>query len=165
MRSVALSRFAKSLGIGHTPRMDAHSFTKEDIESVRGALSELVTLPESISITGIPAHEFRLLQQAGLIKAHHVGTYFGDKGARFMRSDVITLVELACAAAGSDDGDALNLYRFARRSGYRVGEVLAMVVQGEMVPCRLDPEATGFRKLMFKWDSKVVSPNSVIELV
>ncbi|WP_412049013.1 hypothetical protein ACK6D9_14265 [Hoeflea sp. Naph1] len=144
----ALSRFAKHLGIGHTPWKDAHSFSNEDVIALRDKLAEMISLPETIVITGVPAHEFRFLERAGLIKGH-TGLVRGSKGTRYLRSDVVMLVERVCAAAKDDDIDATTLFSYAKQTRQSQGEVMRMVVEGELVPCRLDPKAVGFRRLLF----------------
>lgn len=145
----ALSRFAKSLEIGHTHWKDAHSYSAEDIDALREKLGELITLPETIEITGMPAHEFRFLERAGLIKGYYLGFFKGLKGVRYLRSEVLELVERAWAGAGNSEGDAVTLFTYFKQTGRPQGEIMTMVVKGELVPCRLDPKATGFRRLMF----------------
>jgi hypothetical protein len=146
----ALSRFAKHCEIGHTPWKDAHSFSDDDIKALRDKIAELITLPETIEITGVPAHEFRFLERAGFINGYHLGTVSGVQGVRYVRSEVVALVERAWATAGTDECEAMTLFSCAKTRGIKQGEVMTMVITGELVPCRLDLEAIGFRRLMFK---------------
>jgi hypothetical protein len=144
----ALSRFAKYFGIGYTPRKAAHSFSKEDVEALQAKINELISLPETIAITGVPAHEFRFLERAGLIKGH-TGMVRGAKGTRYLKSDVEKMVAKALGNVREETGEMVTLWTYARQRQLPQGEVITKVVKGELIPRRLDGQATGFRRLMF----------------
>jgi hypothetical protein len=91
------------------------------------------------------------LEQAGFIKGRHLVTVDGVQGVRYVRFEIVALVERAWATAGTDECDAMTLFSCAKTKGIKQGEVMTMVIKGELVPCRLDLEATEFRRLMFRY--------------
>jgi hypothetical protein len=148
----ALSRFAKHFGIGYTPRKAAHSFSKEDVEVLQAKINELISLPETVALTGVPAHEFRFLERAGLIKGH-TGMVRGAKGTRYLKSDVEKMVAKALANVWDEAGEMVTLWTYARQRQLPQGEVITKVVKGELVPRGMDGQATGFRRMMFGVDN------------
>jgi hypothetical protein len=144
-----LSRFAKRFGIGHTPWKDAHSFSKEDVEALRAKVADLITLQETIPITGILGHEFRFLERAGFIDSHP-GLIPNDKAVRYLRADVVALVDrvLTMAEEGGD-GEGVSLFSYAKRTGQKQGEVLVRIMRGGPLSAGTVSEATGFRRLLF----------------
>lgn len=144
-----LSRFAKRLGIGHTPWKDAHSFSKEDVEALRARIEDLITLQETIPITGIPGHEFRFLERAGFIDSHS-GVIPDNKAVWYLRSDVVALVERVLAIAqegGADEG--ITLFSYAKQTGQKQGEVLVLTLEGKTPIIGTYCQAVGLRKLVF----------------
>ncbi len=145
----ALSKFAKRLGIGLTPWKDQHSFSREDLEQLRAKIADLITLPETIPITGIPGHEFRFLERAGYIESHS-GLFPKSPAVRYLKAEVVSLVERTLTIdAARQEGDAISLFSYAKRNGMKQGEVLVKLLSGEVstTPRRFD--AVGFRKLTF----------------
>lgn len=147
--SKALSRFAKRLGIGLTPWKDQHSFSKEDLEQLRAKIADLITLPETIPITGIPGHEFRFLERAGYIESHS-GLFPKSPAVRYLKADVVSLVERTLAVETTQpEGDAISLFSYAKRTGMKQGQVLECIFRGTVMPVSLTPSVVGFRRLRF----------------
>ncbi len=141
-----LSRFAKHLGVGHTPWKDAHSFSKDDVEALRTKLADLITLPETIPITGIPGHEFRFLERAGFI-THHSNLISHSPAVRYLREDVVALVEQALAVKTTAEGNGVSVSSYARRTKQALGGVFVQVLKGEMAVVGLSADGTGLRRL------------------
>jgi hypothetical protein len=142
-----LSRFAKRLGIGHTPWKDAHSFSKADVDALRAKVSDLITLQETIPIRGIPGHEFRFLERAGFIDSHS-GLIPDNKAVRYLRADVVALVERVLAKAREDGVDeGITLFSYAKQTGQKQGEVLVSLFRSQMAVGVMIDNCTGFRQL------------------
>lgn len=145
-----LSRFAKRFGIGHTPWKDAHSFSKEDVEALRAKVADLITLQETIPITGIPGHEFRFLERAGFIDSHP-GLIPDDKAVRYLRADVVALVDRVLAMAEEvGDGEGVTLFTYAKRTGQKQGEVVVNILNRATTAELLPLNSSGFRRLGFR---------------
>ncbi|KQY66906.1 hypothetical protein ASD52_09680 [Ensifer sp. Root142] len=141
-----LSRFAKHFGIGHTPWKDVHSFSKDDVETLRHKLADLITLPETIPITGVPGHEFRFLERAGFIVSHP-NLFTASPAVRYLRDDVVNLVDQAVARAGMETSAAASVSSYARRTNQALGSVLVQVLKGKLALVGLSPDGTGLRRL------------------
>lgn len=142
-----LSRFAKRLGIGHTPWKDAHSFSREDVEALRAKVADLITLQETIPITGIPGHEFRFLERAGFIDSH-AGLIPDNKAVQYLREDVKALVErLLAMASGCDSRDGDSLFSYAKRTEQKQGQILVGIATHGYVFSIRETSLTGFRQL------------------
>lgn len=145
-----LSQFAKRLGIGHTPWKDAHSFSKEDVEALRAKVADLITLQETITITGIPGHEFRFLERAGFIDSH-AGLIPGSPAVRYLRADVLALVErvLAMAQDGAPS-EGITLFSYAKQTGQKQGKVLVSIFGNNTPSCVDSNTGNGLRRLLFE---------------
>ncbi len=141
-----LSRFAKHFGIGHTPWKDVHSFSKDDVEALRLKLGDLITLPETIQITGVPGHEFRFLERAGFI-AHHANLISHSPAVRYLRADVVALVAQALAVKARAEGGGVSVSSYARRTKQALGSALAQVLKGKLAVVGLSPDGTGLWRL------------------
>lgn len=150
-----LSHFAKHFGIGHTPWKDVHSFSKDDVEALRLKLADLITLPETIQITGVPGHEFRFLERAGFI-THHANLISHSPAVRYLRADVVALVAQALAVKTKTEGGGVSVSSFARRTKQALGSVLVQVLKGKLSVVGLSPDGTGLRRL------RVALPESMI---
>jgi hypothetical protein len=79
---------------------------------LQAKIDELISLPETIAITGVPAHEFRFLERAGLIKGH-TGMVRGAKGTRYLKSDVEKMVTRALGNVWEETGEMVTLWTYA----------------------------------------------------
>ncbi|NKM92321.1 TniQ family protein [Rhizobium leguminosarum] len=141
-----LSRFAKLFDIGHTPWKDVHSFSKDDVETLRLKLADLITLPETIPITGVPGHEFRFLERAGFITSHQK-IIAGSPAVRYLRADVLALVDDMVAKASREGSAGASVSSYARRTNQALGTVIEQVFNGQVAVVGLSAEGTGLRRL------------------
>lgn len=141
-----LSRFAKQFDIGHTPWKDVHSFSKDDVETLRSKLADLITLPETRSITGVPGHEFRFLERAGFITSHQT-IVAGSPAVRYLRADVFALVDGMITTVDKGGTDGASVSSYSRWTNQALGSVLEQVFKEKLPVVGLSPLGTGLRRL------------------
>ncbi|MBY3433216.1 hypothetical protein HFN89_03340 [Rhizobium laguerreae] len=125
--------------------IDEATYTK-----IKGYADDLITLPETIAITGVPAHIFRQLVKMGF--AHEVlgMTTGGTWGPRYLATEVRELVDRlrSCVSTGMT-AETRTLGGYARRIGVSEGEVLARTLRGELAPAAMDKSRNGLRALYY----------------
>lgn len=148
----ALSKLIRSQNLLPNARWDhqTHYIDEKAFQNIKDTLDDLMPLNKTFPLTGIPAHEFRLLAKDGLITEHVGLSRNSSKSPHYSRRRIIELVEAAWAACeGADAGKTFSLFGYARRHQIKQGDVLIQVFRGKIKPVGLDKEANGFRKLRF----------------
>lgn len=126
---------------------------------MQAAMSDLITLPETRAVTGLPPHEFSKIAAAGFIKPLTGVRGGGPTGKRFIRREVERLVEEGLkgleTAKGEDD---LTLEAYARRTGQRPSDVVVAILKGRFRATGVRPDRTGFSRICFTRDLLPASP-------
>ncbi len=156
-----LSRFAKQFDIGHTPWKDVHSFSKDDVEALRLKLADLITLPETRPITGVPGHEFRFLERAGFITSYQT-IVAGSPAVRYLRTDVVALVDGMIASVSKEGSDDASVSSYARRTNQGLGSILEQVFKGQLAVVGLSADGTGLRRLQVALPKTVAKPGMTL---
>ncbi|MGZ2483287.1 hypothetical protein ACVITL_001810 [Rhizobium pisi] len=117
---------------------------------IKAYADDLITLPETIAITGVPGHIFRQLVKQGF--AHEIWgmTTGGTWGPRYLATEVQQLVDRRRAfvpAGVASETRTLNGY--AKQQGSSEGEILARTLCGELVPAAVDKSRNGLRALYY----------------
>lgn len=123
---------------------------EETYGKIKGYADDLITLPETISITGVPGYIFRYLVKQGF--AHEIlgMTTGGTWGPRYLASEVRELVDRlrSCHATGKS-AETRTLRGYAKRRGISEGEVLARTLRGELALAAVDTSRNGLRALYY----------------
>jgi hypothetical protein len=91
----SLSKFIRKLGLLPDAKWngDALSIDTATFQALKATINDLITLPQTIEITGIPGHEFRQVAQAGLIQEFTELPINGVRGPKYLGSEVAKVVE------------------------------------------------------------------------
>jgi len=117
---------------------------------IKAYSDDLITLPETISITGVPAHIFRQLVKQGFAREILGMTTGGTWGPRYLATEVRQLVDRlrSISPTGATAGTR-TLNGYARQQGCSEGEILARTLRGELIPAAVDKSRTGLRALYY----------------
>ncbi|MFS2150430.1 TniQ family protein [Rhizobium sp. Rhizsp42] len=152
----ALGKFIRKLGLLPDAKWngDALSIDPATFQTLRATIDNLITLPQTTSITGIPGHEFRPVANAGFVQEitglpiNRVG------GPKYLASEVVEIVERFRAL--TDDvatNEMKTLLGYARAAGLSTGHVLVSCLRRKLRPAGIDIARTGLRSLYFRDDT------------
>jgi len=128
-------------------------FTPEAIERMEEALDEMITLNETVAITGIATHEFTRLERAGLIRGLRGVGRGGAPSRRYRRSEVEALVaNLIGDTPFAFDVDATPVEELKRSNRLKQSALLLMAAKGEKKAVCRDARYHGLASLCFKLD-------------
>lgn len=126
------------------------SISPEAFEHIKALVGDLITLPQTIPITGIPGHEFRQLARAGFVQEVQGMTIGGVGGPKYFSVHVRKVVEtLRSATEIGAEPKMRTLCGYARNQGISQGQVLVMTLRGEIRPAGVDRGRNGLRSLYY----------------
>ncbi|MBY5357242.1 TniQ family protein [Rhizobium leguminosarum] len=149
----ALSKFIRKLGLLPDAKWngDALSIDPATFQTLKATIDDLITLPETVEITGIPGHEFRPVAKAGFIQEFTELPINGVGGPKYRESEVHIIVErLRSIAKATPTAAMKTLLGYARTTGLRVDELLVMTLTKAIAPSGFDPTRGGLRALYFQ---------------
>jgi hypothetical protein len=112
------------------------------VRKIKAYADDLITLPQTTAITGVPRYIFRQLVKQGFCR-EILGMTTGGTGGRdiWLQRLENSLIALDRASGATADTRTLNGY--AKRRGISEGEVLASTLRGELAPAIVDKSRTG----------------------
>lgn len=147
-----LSKFIQRIGLLPNAKWngDAISIDNETFEMLKAAVDDLITLPQTIEITGIPGHEFRQLIKAGLVAEYGHMPTGGTYGPRYSRMEVSEIVERCRSmTAAEPSSDLKTLLAKAKSLNIKQGELIVLTLSGSCLPVAVDLSRPGFRSLYY----------------
>ncbi|MCS4089648.1 TniQ family protein [Rhizobium sp. BK176] len=148
-----LSKFIQRIGLLPHAKWngDAISLDTEAFEALKAVVDDLITLPQTIEITGIPGHEFRQVAKAGLVAEYPHMPTGGTFGPRYSRKEVTEIVERCrSSTSAKPSGELKTLISKAKQLNTTQGQLVSMVMRGEITPSLVDQDRLGFRGLYFE---------------
>jgi hypothetical protein len=148
----ALSKFIRKLGLLPDAKWngDALSIDTATFHMLKATIDDLITLPQTVAITGIPGHEFRLLAAAGFVREFSHMPVGGVNGPRYQSKHVRDIVaHLLGMNSQMANDQSETLHSHAKRRGMKQGQVLVSIMNGELHPCGLDLRGNWLRALRF----------------
>lgn len=129
---------------------DAHSIDQGTFTMLKDLIDDLITLPETTAITGIPGWEFRRVVKAGYVREFSGLRRSGVGGPKYLSKEVKAVVQrLRTITEVKPVKGMKTLLGYARQNGLSQGETLAMILSGGLQPSAFDCSRTGFRALYF----------------
>jgi hypothetical protein len=147
-----LSKFIQKIGLLPNAKWngDAISLDTETFETLKAAVDDLITLPQTVEITGIPGHEFRQLVKAGLVAEYGHMPTGGTYGPRYSRMEVSEIVERCRSmTAAEPSSDLKTLLAKAKSLNIKQGELIVLTLSGSCLPVAVDLSRPGFRALYY----------------
>lgn len=147
-----LSKFIQKIGLLPNAKWngDAISLDAEAFEVLKAAVDDLITLPQTIEITGIKGHEFRVLVKAGLVNEYGHMPTGGTFGPRYSRKEVSEIVDRCRSLTRAESSSGhITLLSNAKRLGVRQAEVIVLTLKGDCDPAGVDLSRVGFRGLYY----------------
>ncbi|MBP2559194.1 hypothetical protein J2857_001945 [Neorhizobium galegae] len=148
----ALSRFISKLGLLPDAKWngDALSIDPATFQTLKLIIDDLITLPQTTAITGIPGHEFRPVARAGFIQEITELPIAGVKGPKYRAGEVEQLVErLRTMTEVSPTEGMKTLLGLARTKGVSTAAILLATLNGGIIPAGVDRSRVGLRSLYF----------------
>ncbi|MDM9648305.1 hypothetical protein [Rhizobium sp. S163] len=118
---------------------------------MRAIIDDLITLPQTVEITGIPRHQFRPVAKAGFIREFTGLPINGVGGPKYLVKEVTEIVErFRAMTAAASTSEMKTLIGYARLNSIDIGSVLASTLQGDIYLAGLDLSRNGLRALYFE---------------
>lgn len=147
-----VSKFVKQLGLLPNEKWngDALSFNDVAFQTLREAISDLIPSAETWDITGLPAHEFRKLINAGKIQEFLGLPVDGKRGGRVSAHAVNSLIQkLTTSVQQKPRRGMMTFFSYAKHLGVSQGDLALRIVRGNLVADAFDLERPGFRSMYF----------------
>lgn len=129
---------------------DAHSIDQETFATLKALMDDLITLPETTAITGIPGWEFRRVVKAGYVREFSGLRRNGVGGPKYLSKEVRAVVQrLRTITEVKPVTGMKTLLGYARQNGLSQGKTLTMILSGGLQPSAFDCSRVGFRALYF----------------
>jgi hypothetical protein len=127
---------------------DAHSIDQATFSKLRDLIDDLITLPETTAITGIPGWEFRRVVRAGFVQEFSGLRRDGVGGPKYLGNEVSALVtSIRMMTENKPDKGMKTLLGYARQKELTQGEVIKMILAGNLKLAAADNSRTGLRAL------------------
>ncbi|NEJ95352.1 hypothetical protein ELI24_09890 [Rhizobium ruizarguesonis] len=148
----ALSKFIRKLGLLPDAKWngDALSIDPATFQALKATSDDLITLPQTVAITGIPGHEFRPIAKAGFVQEFTELPIDGVGGPKYRESEVRTIVQRMRSMTNAVPCAGMRtLLGHARATATHEGTVLVRSLSGEITPSGIDLSRVGLRALYF----------------
>ncbi|MEH2700163.1 hypothetical protein GFL93_09730 [Rhizobium leguminosarum bv. viciae] len=149
----ALSKFIRKLGLLPDARWngDALSIDPATFRTLKATIDDLITLPQTVAITGIPGHEFRPVAKAGFVQEFTGLPIKGVKGPKYLTTEVASVVErLRSLTNVMPSAETKTLLGYARKSHVSSRDVLVACLRSELTPAGVELTRAGLRALYFQ---------------
>lgn len=147
-----VSKFVKQLGLLPNEKWngDALSFNDVAFQALIEAVHDLIPSTETWDITGLPAHEFRKLINAGKIQEFLGLPVDGKRGGKVSAGAVASLVEKAVRSVKQKPRRGMmKFYSYAKHLGTSQGDLALRIVDGHLAADAVDGSRPGFRSIYF----------------
>jgi hypothetical protein len=147
-----LRTFVRTLDLfpGRVWNKTAMSIEDAMFEKIKALVGDLITLPQTIAITGTKGHNFRILAKAGYVHEIAGMTIGGVWGPKYLATEVQQLVDrLRASTDQAASAGMKSLGGYARKEGISEGEVLARTMRGELTPTGIDLSRLGLKALYY----------------
>ena len=147
-----VSKFVKQLGLLPNEKWngDALSFNDVTFQALKEAINDLIPSTETWDITGLPAHEFRKLINAGKIQEFLGLPVDGKRGGRVSVDAVNSLIQkLMTSVQQKPRRGMMTFFSYAKHLGVSQGDLALRIVEGNLVADAVELERPGFRSMYF----------------
>lgn len=148
----ALSRFIRKLGLLPDAKWngDALSIDPATFQTLKATLDDLITMPETVEITGIPGHEFRPVAKAGFVQEFTELPVNGIGGRKYSAREVADVVrQMRSMTNAPCTSEMKTLLGLSRAATISTGDLLIAILTGKIRVSGVDLSRTGLRSLYF----------------